>query len=93
MDTLQYVKTALRLTVDAYDDLLTDMISAAEQDLGIAGVILPEGLDAITRRAVATYCAIHFGASADADYNRLKASYDEQKAQLSMALGYTVFDD
>lgn len=91
MDALQYVKTALRLATDVYDDMLTDMIAAAETDLGIAGVSLPGGLDAITRRAVATYCAVHFGASADADYARLKASYDEQKAQLSMALGYTNF--
>jgi hypothetical protein len=26
-------------------------------------------------------------------YDRLKASYDEQKAQLSMATGYTVWTD
>lgn len=88
---LEKVKLALRLTTDAYNDELEDLIEAAELDLGIAGVALPGGLDALARRAVITYCKVHFGGSADADYLRIKESYDEQKAQLSMAAGYTNF--
>ena len=88
---LEKVKMALRITTDAFDDELTDLINSAELDLGIAGVVVPETLDAIVGRAIITYCKIHFGEPDD--YDRLKASYDEQKAQLSMATGYTVWTD
>ena len=88
---LEKVKMALRITTDAFDTELTDLISSAKLDLGIAGVVVPETLDAIVERAIITYCKIHFGEPDD--YDRLKASYDEQKAQLSMATGYTVWTD
>lgn len=83
------VKTALRVTVDAYDTELTGLIAAAKTDLKIAGVTLPAELDAIVERAIITYCRVHFGSPTDGEFSRLKASYDEQKAQLSMATGYT----
>lgn len=88
---LEKVKMALRITTDAFDDELTVLINSAKLDLGIAGVVVPETLDAIVERAIITYCKIHFGEPDD--YDRLKASYDEQKAQLSMATGYTVWTD
>ena len=72
---LEKVKLALRITTNAYDSELQDLIDAAKLDLGIAGVVLPETLDAIVSRAVVTYCKVHFG-SPD-DFDRLKASYDE----------------
>lgn len=86
---LDKVKLALRLTTTAYDTELTGYINAAKIDLGIAGVDLPTELDAIVETAIITYCRIHFGTPSD--YDRLKASYDEQKAQLSMADGYTTW--
>ena len=88
---LDKTKTALRVTVDAYDSDLTDMIEAAKLDLGIAGVELPATLDAICERAIITYCRVHFSALSDGEFSRLKASYDEQKAQLATATGYTVW--
>lgn len=91
MVLLDKVKMALRITTAAFDDELLDLISAAKTDLGIAGVTLPAELDAICNRAVVTYCKIHFGEPDD--YDRLKASYDEQKAQLSMATGYTTWTE
>lgn len=84
---LEKVKTALRIKTTAYDTELTDLITAAKQDLGIAGVVVPDTLDAICERAVITYCKMSFGLPED--YDRLKMSYDEQKAQLSNATGYT----
>lgn len=84
---LELVKLALRITTDAFDTELNMLIAAAETDLGIAGVVIPEEVDPICQRAVVTYCRLHFGQPDD--YDRLKASYDEQKAQLSMATGYT----
>ena len=91
MVLLDKVRMALRITTTAFDDELNDLIAAAKTDLGIAGVTLPVELDAICNRAVVTYCKIHFGEPDD--YDRLKASYDEQKAQLSMATGYTTWTE
>lgn len=84
---LNKVKMALRITTTAYDDELMDLIEAAKLDLGIAGVVVPNQIDAIVSRAIITYCKMSFGLPED--YDRLKASYDEQKAQLSNATGYT----
>lgn len=84
---LSKVKLALRITTNAYDDELSGLIEAAKLDLGIAGVIVPAELDAIVSLAIITYCKCHFGEPDE--YDRLKASYDEQKAQLSMCTGYT----
>lgn len=88
---LEKVKLALRITTDAYDSELLELIEAGKLDLGIAGVVFPSEVDAIVSRAIITYCKIHFGEPDD--YDRLKASYDEQKAQLSMATGYTTWTD
>ena len=86
---LELVKLALRISTTAYDDELVSLISAALLDLGIAGVVVPSELDELVKRAVITYVKVHFGEPDE--YDRLKASYDEQKAQLSMATGYTVW--
>ena len=83
---LEKVKLALRLTSDAFDSELTDLIAAALADLGLAGVSNLDTSDALIIRAVVTYCRVHFGSPSD--FDRLKASYDEQKAQLQMATGY-----
>lgn len=88
---LDKAKKALRLTTDAYDEEITDLLAAAALDLGIAGVELPSELDALCQRAVLTYVRMHFGSPED--YERLKASYDEQKAQLRTATGYTDWGD
>ena len=88
---LEKVKMALRVMTDVYDDELTDLIAAAKMDLGIAGVIVPAEFDQLVTRAIITYCKVNFGLCEDAD--RLKASYDEQKAQLSNATGYTKWSE
>lgn len=88
---LEKVKMALRISTDAFDDELNDLIAAAELDLGVAGVVLPAEIDALVMRAIITYCKMHFGIPEDAD--RLKLSYDEQKAQLVTATGYTDWGD
>ena len=91
---LAKVKLALRITTNAFDTEITDLINAALKDLGIAGVIhgvttTSTTFDALVIRAVITYCKVHFGDIDSAEYDRLKASYDEQKAQMMMATGYT----
>ena len=86
---INQVKRALRITTDVFDDEIGDMIDAAIADMGIAGVTNDNIGDPRVRQAVITYCKCHFGQPDD--YDRLKASYDEQKAQLSMATGYTTW--
>lgn len=90
-DIVCSVKMALRISTTAFDSEITDLIEAAKADLGIAGVVVPDSLDAICTRAIITYCKMHFGEPDE--YDRLKASYDEQKAQLSMATGYTTWTE
>lgn len=90
---LEKVRNALRISVsnnDAINDELTDLIAAAKFDLGIAGVVVPEELNEIVQKAIITYCKMSFGIPED--YDKLKRSYDEQKAQLSNATGYTVWE-
>lgn len=92
MSMLTKVRAALRISTDyneAINEELEDLIVAAQQDLGIAGVVIPEEMTAIVERAVITYCKMSFGLPED--YDKLKKSYDEQKAQLSTATGYTVW--
>lgn len=84
---LDLVKKALRVTSDELNDEIAFLIEAAKIDLGIAGVVLPASLDEICKQAIITYCKCNFGLPED--YDRLKASYDEQKSQLSTATGYT----
>ena len=84
---LDQVKMALRIKTNVYDSELTYLIAAAKLGLGIAGVVLPGELDELVTRAIITYCKLSFGIPED--YDRLKVSYDEQKAQLSTATGYT----
>lgn len=89
--TLDKVKTAMRIVTSDFDDELLDLISAGLADLGIAGVDgeLAIITNSLVRQAVITYCKMHFGEPDE--YERLKTSYDEQKAQLSMHTGYTVW--
>lgn len=91
MALLDDVKIALRVTTTAYDSELTDLINSAKLDLGIAGVVLPETLDSICNTAIKTYCKLNFGTPSPSNYDYLKKAYDEQKAQLSTASGYTDF--
>lgn len=94
---LDRVKLALLITGNDFDSELTDLIDAAAKDLGIAGVdalvISTDTNDALIIRAIITYCGyqfeiMHGSLDRSAAY---KKSYDEQKAQLGMATGYTTW--
>ena len=71
---LEKVKLALRISTNAYDSELNDLIEAAKLDLGIAGVVVPQTVDALVTKAIITYCKMSFGLPED--YDRLKRSYD-----------------
>lgn len=86
MALIDTCKMALRVTTDAYDAEITEYIEAAKLDLGIAGVETTVA-DSLVNTAILTYVRMRFGAPAN--YDKLKAAYDEQKAQMMMATGYT----
>lgn len=86
---LEAVKKACRVTAAAYDDELIGLIAAAKADLALAGVKkerAEDDTDPLIKRAVITFCKLNFGAPEN--YDKLKASYDEQKAQLQGAAMY-----
>lgn len=92
------VKQALRISTDDFDDEIADLINACLKDLDVAGVEIPYDTvdelpvlnDELVINAVKTYCKLHFGDVNGVEMtDRLKASYDEQKAQMQMATGYT----
>ena len=84
---LTRVKMSLRIVTNAFDEELTLLINAAAKDIGIVGVtVTTDTSDALLIRAITTYVRMNFGQPDD--YDRLKASYDEQKAQLISCTGY-----
>lgn len=95
---LDKVKLALLISSDDFDDELNDLIGAAVLDLNIAGVddettVSDNPTDKLIVRAICSYCGYHFelehGTLDKSD--AFKRSYDEQKAQLSMATNYTTW--
>lgn len=91
MALLDDVKMALRVTTTVYDSEVTDLIESAKLDLGIAGVVIPDPMPKVVSTAIKTYCKLNFGTPNPSNYDYLKKSYDEQKAQLSMSADYTDF--
>lgn len=87
VDQVKNAKLALRVKTCAYDSEIEALVDAALQDLQIAGVVLPDELTRVVDLAVNTYVKMNFGQPDD--YDRLKRSYDEQKAQLTTCTGYT----
>ena len=90
-DMLASARLALRINTTAYDEQILDLLDAGLKDMGVAGVVVPTDADTLVKQAAITYTRLHFGEPED--YDRLKASYDEQKAQLSTCTGYTTWID
>ena len=94
---LEKVKLALLITTNNFDNEIINLIYSAFIDLNI-GAIDPDitvyaTTDPALIQAVCTYCGYQFELMHGSieRSNAFKKSYDEQKAQLSMASGYTVW--
>lgn len=83
---LDNVKMALRISTNAFDSEISDLIDAGKADLNLPGITADE-TKPLVKRALITYCRLNFGQPDD--YDRLKASYDEQKKQLMMCSEYS----
>ena len=88
---IEQIRRALRLTTTAYDEEILSLQQAALLDLQATAGVVTESMDPLILRAVITYVRMHFGTPEN--YAQLKASYDEQKAQLMMCSNYTVWGD
>ena len=95
---LDKVKLALLISSNDFDEELDDLIGGAVLDLNIAGVedstvVSENPTDKLIIRAIISYCGYQFelmhGTLDRAE--AFKRSYDEQKAQLSMATNYTIW--
>ncbi len=91
---LEKVKVAMRRTgVNVpLDNEIVDLINTCMVDLSIAGV---DGVNAIitdpmVRLAFITFCKMHDGEPDE--FDRLKRTYDEIKAQMSMSTNYTTWE-
>ena len=97
---LAKVKLAKRISTTVFDSELLDLIAAAIADIRHCGIefeateVKTGGVvtdytvtEPLISRAIVTYCVMNFGSPED--YDRLKRSYDEQKAQMANATGYT----
>ena len=78
---------ALRIVTTSFEDEIGSLLDAALLDMGVAGVEVPDEIDALVQQAAITYVKMNFGHPDE--YERLKRSYDEQKAQLATCTGYT----
>ena len=78
---IEKFKLARRIVTDKFDSEIGGLLDAALVDMEIAGVVVPSTLTPIVETAAITYTAMNFGDPDD--YDRLKKSYDEQKAQLA----------
>lgn len=86
------VKLALGVTGVDFDGMISDLIEAAKADLGITDIDVETigESNPLLKRAIITYCRLNFSVfGLPEGYDQLKRSYDEQKAQMSMATGYT----
>jgi len=86
-DLISAAKLAGRIVTNEFDSEIERLLNAALMDMGVAGVELPDEMDALVSTAAITYFRLHFGTPDD--YDRLERSYNEQKAQLSTHTGYT----
>lgn len=89
---LQKAKVTLRVVTSAFDDEIIDLLKAGAQDLETRGVTITETNsmpEPLVQRCLLTYVRMNFGQPAD--YERLKASFDEQLGQLMTTTGYTTW--
>ncbi|MFD1176869.1 head-tail connector protein [Paenibacillus puldeungensis] len=91
---LEKIKKALRVSSIAFDEEISDLISAAQQDLKLSGVMGEKAIsetDPLIIRAVTVYCKANFGFD-NPDAEKLQESYKMIKTHLTLSAEYTVGD-
>lgn len=86
------VKLALRLSTDALDGEVNDLIESARQDLILSGVLSSKAnddTDALVKRAILFYCKANFGWD-NPEADRLQTAYESIRNHLTLTDEYTV---
>lgn len=86
---LEKCKLARRIKSGAFDDQILDLIDAAKADLKRVGITQKDESDPLIAQAIVTYFLCHFGSPDPDEYDRLNASYEQQRADLASSTGYT----
>ena len=88
------LKLHLRISTDALDVEVQDLMDAAELDLELSGVdpVKIVDTDPLIRRAITVYCKAHFGYD-NPDHDRLLKAYEMLKMHLTLAGDYRVGDE
>lgn len=92
MAMLDDVKTALRLSGTDLDTEVTDLISAARQDLILSGVltsIATVDTNALVKRYIILYAKTHFGWD-NSEADRFQSACDTLKRHLTLSEDFTV---
>ena len=92
MALIDDIKDVLRLSGNDLDTEVSDLISAAQADLKLSGILALKAnstSDSLIRRAVALYVKANFGWD-NAEAERFQLSYDMLKSHLCLSQEYTV---
>lgn len=84
---LEKIKQALRITHDALDDEILDLIESAKLDLSISGVQVINDTDALIIRAITLYSKANFGLSNEESEKYLRG-YTSLKIHLALCGDY-----
>ena len=86
---LESVKMALRISNNAYDTEIQDLINIAKADMALVGIteasIVDE--DMLIKRAIITFAKANFGLN-NPDSEKLQMSYEMIRNHLSMSINY-----
>lgn len=87
---IEEARKILRITTNAFDAEIQDLLDAAESDLVLAGVLSEKFTkdDPLIRRALLTYVKAHFGWN-NTDHDRLIIAYATIKQHLLLSGEYT----
>lgn len=81
------VRLALRLTTQAFDAEIQDLIDASKTDLSISGVVNIDEADPLIKRAITVYVKTHFGMHNDS-FDKFDKAYDMLKKHLVLSVDY-----
>lgn len=88
---LNKIKQSLRITHNALDIEVQDLIDAARADLHISGVLKLDDEDPLIIRAITVYSKANFGLD-NADSEKYQESYNSLKTHLALSGEYNGSD-
>lgn len=82
MALIDDVKLILRISGNAANTEITDLIAAASADLELSGITVDQ-TDTLTKRAISLYCKANFGYD-NPEAGRFQKSYDMLKTHMAL---------